>query len=619
MEKNSKKYKESFWDMVNKSYRNFDYDIKFFQENSQPVYQIIIDFFKENPDASNEDCYIYIIDLFNEMNSSIARIPPMQGDIIRYNTAQELNRNRKLLREVYELIIEEGGLDELKEDDVSYYSSNPEEARKTYIKQSLLALRHIKAEYSEEEQKNIYTYITFKRLGLKDEIKKIPGEIKIAFERASKLFEGSEYDQLQHLLEQAKLEYSMSIKTKYINSLKYIGEQLKKFGLLKKYKQQNDIVLRKKKLDNLGFSLRGDGKDDIGVEDIFDEEFLKKLNLEELSMLCAFWLNRLSKEVESINEALFFIKELDLWNKIKDAESNKETGNIDVDIDKNKLQNVYSKMAFLKMFINMIYTKAIKKGKFTIIKEDTDLGERRLKKIECEHIFEEWYEEISEEYEEYFRKMLPDSKNSLKDDCEQYTIMENARKNVYGLKDSNIIGILSNLYASSSIKNWGIALEDGTYSKSTKFFLIIIDIQGFNMPIRVHISKKLLLDFIKENQGDTKVPLYMGKEDFDIYGKNMGTQALIPIKKTKEKEIEEYSKDMERDISVKRFLEHLKYLCGIGGFPKHLKIKKVTKKKGKVKIELIIPEKQYIDLETGKLYIMNETGEYEEKKGEDRT
>ena len=80
-----------------------------------------------------------------------------------------------------------------------------------------------------------------------------------------------------------------------------------------------------------------------------------------------------------------------------------------------------------------------------------------------------------------------------------YCGLENARMNLYERKSSGLIGLLALLYYDNVSENWGLMEEDG---KSNKI-LIAADIEGLNMPLRLHIDKKLVKQFIKDYENAT--------------------------------------------------------------------------------------------------------------------
>ena len=179
----------------------------------------------------------------------------------------------------------------------------------------------------------------------------------------------------------------------------------------------------------------------------------------------------------------------------------------------------------------------------------------------------------------------------------------------YKLKDANLIGILASLSEARYVKNWGIILE--AEDDSRRKLLLGVDIEGLNMPLRLHIDEDIVYDFIKANQGTSLIPIYDGDKDFMFQGRNIGAQVMLPLDTPRRKAIEEFQKNPIGYTSTKNFISHLAFLANYNNYPEHLKVEKVKVKKGKAKVSKEIPPRRYFDLDTGAIYIKNKDGKFE--------
>ena len=89
-----------------------------------------------------------------------------------------------------------------------------------------------------------------------------------------------------------------------------------KYGLLEVELQKINQDYELLGMPELKYQKRATEEGDIGLEEIFEEEYVKGLNEEQLAILNSFWQNRLTKKLQSINQAILTIETLDLWNKI---------------------------------------------------------------------------------------------------------------------------------------------------------------------------------------------------------------------------------------------------------------------------------------------------------------
>lgn len=426
-------------------------------------------------------------------------------------------------------------------------------------------------------------------------------------------FDGTEFTQLHTFLKKQLPDFEAGLKESYIKSLTFLGVQFKRFGLLEKYCKDQNRFLDKLNMKELGYPLNAEQNTNgsITVEELFSKETLDKMSINQLSMLNSFWMNRYTKELESMNQSFFIVTALNLWSDIKNAPINSEDGRISININEQELENIYKKMYFLHETSQIMLEHFNKNLAENKDKESVVVGENgnTARVIETAEFENELDKAISEDYSEYFGKLNPKFTNDFLKDFGTYRIIDNSMHNAYRLKDMNMIAILSNLQKRNFSKNWGVVLEDGKDIETSKKVLLGIDFEGFNMPVRLHIDKSVIEEFFKANQDTTIVPVYEGETDFRNQGKVVSTQILMPLSKPQKIGLKQIEERQKIDSPTKNLVEHLRFLENSQEYPEHLKEERVVRKKGKAKIVRKPPEKRYVDLVTGKLYNKTKDGE----------
>lgn len=614
-----------FSKILEKSQKDVSRNIIFSEYSAQPLYRIIKQYYAEHPYASEQEVYKYFEDLFIGMNSEIARLPIMsiKNSTIEYNICKFLNKNDKERREYYEKVKreeEKKGSKIFEEKGLGTYSSNRLSSMRILTINALNELREAKKGCSAEQQKQIFVFKNLPKKVQSNYKNKLNSKVRKEFQYLMELFSGDEFSQYSNVLKRCEAAIATDLRRDYIESIIKLGERFKQFGLLETYSKNQDKLFERIGIQELTYPLRGNNEGTISVEQLFTIEVLENMPLNNLAMINTFWLNRYTKELESINRSFFIVKNLKLLGKIRDAVPEKDTGNIKISIEEDDLENTYKKMNFLHRVLKIIF-KEVEKGKYKGIIEETVTETRKntTKKVDIYPALEKLQESMGEEYRAHFSKTQPDVEHDLFTDADDYRIMENATHNTYMAKDMNIIAILSNLYEVGFSNNWGIIPERNW--KNSNMILLGVDITGLNMPVRVHVEKSLVCDFLKGYQGNTLFPVYEGDKDFEHEFQVIPTQVLMPICEKQRKGLKTLIQ--KGNPYRKNLLEHLLFLSN-GTYPEHLKVETTTKKKGKVKVSRKIPPRRYLDLLTGEEYVQNKNGEIEEvqknitKTGEDR-
>lgn len=630
-----------------------DEKVRYFQRNSQAFYKLAKKYYEKNPNATEEEINDYFIGLFNKRadlifklvssNNKNERITTFRTDTLIYNTYVELLENPKLMESTYE---------KYKKDLPEYYKIETEKEKIKYLEdlfnQKIVSLNKSLASdnrknLSSERERSLlkfYKYLLENpemmkqvyELEIDDE--KVPKNSKvgntkeeiikyIVFKKISNL---SNFERFKESLKYEKEELEKGLKSSCIASLRYLGKELQNFGLLQEYCQNQNRMFEPSRLGGLAYS-----EDE--VSNFFNGDTLANYDINTLLTLNSFWVNRYSKDLEKMNEAYIVATSLRLWNKIKEAKSNEKTGNIEVPIDENDLYYALEKASFIDIIHNAI-TKKVD------IEKDGKIDENNPNKAEVDiaNIFNENYYTYKEEYHKHYQEKLPNAyyKNDYKAETLYSNDLRVLKQNIYRLKNMSIIAILSSLYSSNISENWGIILKDKT-NKDPNKILLGVDIKGLNMPLRLHVDKESILEFITESQNTELLPVYEGIEDFKLQENYVSTQVLMPMGRKQRTELRKIIKGDKRkqpnksnkanksnesntpnifhiqNIYIQHFTNHIESLCSKSlALPRHLLREGYDKlKNGGVKRVLKKPPTKYYNLRTQEIFIKNENGELE--------
>ena len=361
----------------------------------------------------------------------------------------------------------------------------------------------------------------------------------------------SEKDLLVLYMEKRKEDINKEIRRRYIELLLNAGRFMKKYQFLNSDLEIYNQNMRKLALHDLMYSL--DEKDkkspnDLSLEELFSKDYLEKLNLEQLAILNLYWQNRLTKDLEVMINGIFMKKNVRLK-------------------DKKNLKDVLK---------NYVYRKEICLNVYKKVSKTSSKGKKYLK-----YKIDENNPDFIEKYNKYFNDELSEKDTDFMKDMSDIAIYENVQINAYKVKmDMFKMLLQKELKNSKKITNWGI-IEEREPKKD--FCLIGIDFPGMNLPIRVHIRKDELKEFLHNINGNTVLPMYKGDEDFKYEDRKISSYILVPL--TKEKEsviIKKASESIPIDLRYLLY-QHLGNLVTI-------KTKKVKK----------IYSEKYINLDTEK-------------------
>lgn len=362
-------------------------------------------------------------------------------------------------------------------------------------------------------------------------------------------------------------------------------EFLDKFGLLDVY-INNSNYMYKNKMHVTGIEYTKEN-----LKEQLSEENLKSKNIETLMILSSFWINRVNKTIADINKGLYIIGHKELLE-----ERDLEDGTVCYYVSKENRQNVDLKMRVIhKICFEMFEEIDFNSLEFQDENEtdNTDCKKKlKSRKADISSQMQKKCKQYGKEYKKYFDKLFPDIDNSLEEDIMNSNIMENTRFNSYKIKDENMQMLLTCLFNSdfNKIENFGYIEED---NKKKREILIGVDIKGLNMPLLLHMNKQLVIDYLKETQGNTLMPVYKGFEDFQVDNDKIRAQILAPLTPEIEAAIIKNSKDAEKYKRFAKAIKHMCYYTKNGKMPEHL-LNEVGKCKGKKKYKYV---REYVDLE----------------------
>ena len=551
------------------------------EKQLERVYQVSPEADKEKVNEQMEN------KLYNILHKT-AEINDFKSNIARRNAIKYLNSNWEQVETEYrKLVAEERKTGKkLKDKDRILYSSNKKKAIRQLMVEVITNIRGIVESVDPNLIYELDRRYTGKIMDLKKELieSNSDRESRKKIERTIYLIGPiPEFEKVKYYLKKVinQEEIDKELKEQYISAILLIGELIQELGTMGQYKIRQKNELNKINLERL--------QDIEGIDRLFKQETLSKLNLAQLAALYAFWDNRLVKEIEKIYNSYFIMYELDLDDKF--TVQNKEAGK---KILPKQLESLNVKTALLDIWISDIYYQY----------RDSHLegGE-----VNIEDALNKINNEFGAEYKKYFSGIggLNVQENNLDKDIILRLRTENAIRNLYLQKDNGITGLLNLLYNGDVSENWGIIDENSR----SKFVLLVADINGLNMPLRLHIERQKVKEFAIKNQENSMVPIYSGITDFNINGRIISTHILMPLTQNQKELIKQASSNVKAGDYRYKFIKHLEYLADWQKYPEHLQKKKETKKKGKTKIKY---EKirEYIDLETGKEYIKNKENEY---------
>lgn len=342
------------------------------------------------------------------------------------------------------------------------------------------------------------------------------------------------------------------LKQQYAKILMNIGDFMKKFNLLEEFSSTYRSVLSGYGLHDLGYPTHSDLPNCKSIDTFFTENFLNTLNLQKLTALSSFWLNKAAKSIISLNNMLFIINEFDLW---ADVESGKKQCPLTAD----KITLILKKTSFVAQLEGSIFDYLE-----TMQLENPTMSSDEINDL-CNNAINEEIKNKKDRYKSRFDKLLPELENNMDKDITQLHRIYNARYLLYRLKDICIFNLLIGSIDNHFSQNWGVIVEN---MANDEFININFDIEGLNMPLRLHMYKSELQNFLEEYAKDCIVPLYKGGNDLSINGMYISSSILLPMYVKQTSCINDKLKN-EANLppEVVKFLKHLKFLKNASKVP----------------------------------------------------
>lgn len=498
--------------IANKTIENSKRKVFFVKKNIEEFNKYINKFEK----IDERELKSYII---NKFQSDLQDNLKMCGKKIisrKIDTISNLIYNPTIVKSIYEKVKNES----IGNINYEEYYGDKEECETLIIKESLIRckmLEDIKKTLKISDTKNINNKEMKKYLNAiekKDE-QKIIEVLKIMN---------------QELKEQEK---NISIKT-----LVSVGKFLKEYGVLERETEMQNSNYKKLGLDKLEITMESDKDGNIGVNNLFEEKYLSNLSNEQLTILNAFWQNRYTKIVGNIGDTIFIYNKMNLWKKNNMHEIYK--------IPNEKILNILIQKEICNKELKKRYTDEYKKIEKTLLDNNISFEERYFDLCNID-------KNARKEYHNYFKDKIQESKNDLISDIIDIAPIQNLITIAYKRKDDELNACIMDMMSHRNKFNWGYIQEiknnKNSIERNEKFVLIGIDYPGFNMPLRVHINKNVLITLIKNNKGDTTIPEYKNSEDFEIDGRIIPTNVLMPLTSKMEDEIIRYNKEVNKDIN----------------------------------------------------------------------
>ena len=352
------------------------------------------------------------------------------------------------------------------------------------------------------------------------------------------------------------------IATSEKQSMKLAGHFFRKYGFLQEFLEGQNEDYHKLGMSQMEYKMKTDQDEkDIGLENIFTDEYIDTLTSGQLSALNAFWQNRYTKAIERIKKAIFIADSLNLWEELKQDDYNPE-------ITDEQISNCIVKMKVL----DRIYVMLKENLKDQYIEVDNH-------KVLQFKIEEEIDIKSQLEFKKYFDEILPTSDNDITHNLEGRQSIRDSIKTIYDTKFNMIMRLIHQIEYNSKITNWGYIPEN---EKDKGKVLLGIDYPGFNMPLRLHINKRELVSFLKNFKNSSVIPIYEGNADMIYKGKMLKSRAFMPLTEERESFIIQKNKNLNVVDLKYNYIRHIGNL--------------LTKKNKKIPK---IYTREYIDLETG--------------------
>lgn len=444
--------------------------------------------------------------------------------------------------------------------------------------------------YSTFQDNTVCQIINNNKMSLQDRLKAVTDYVKKAYHNRTTHKRAIQNTKIilygpREYLEEDEQDYIYDILDDSKKSILQIIEQSKKLGFYENYTQKQENQFR-----ILGFPNYVSKNIDLTQT----PHLLDSLSAEDLLVLNSFWINRYAKELNSYATAVFTLKDLNLLEDIffKGISSYQE-------ISDKTLENELIKYGFL----NYPTTRFIKKREFQAENSNIDSiegYENHEKFITYSYtpLIDSAKKLYGNEYTDYFNLVLPESQNNISEDIEFFVYLYNPILSSYSIKNL-LLQSLSVEFV--NFQNAGIVLEN---SKKNRL-LLGID-AGLTFPIFEHLDSHSLQDFYLAYNGNLKIPIYDGYNDFiSLTGDHLSTQLALPTSQKQVDILKQSCKKKNYPEHSRNTIQHLYFLKDNSRLPDSLVVPETKETKKRLRLP-----RRYLDLEDNKIYVKDENGAF---------
>lgn len=563
---------------------------RYIKEGMELAKKYILEYIEKNNIESAEELKKGVLESLYEDSQNFAAVSNIKNAVFEYEIMNLFIQNPDELERVYYKVKDEGAVNRN-----PHFIDKPFEQRKEDLMRDLIRT----IEQFKEDNKGLMEISEKYKEGdklakkiINDKRNKLNPNKRKAFDEQFMCLQQGDLRMIKVFLPDCRESKGEDLRKSYIEILGFIGDFLKKNGLLNRY-----IKMNNQKLMGIGLSQLCIKESD---NNILDREKIENMKLDELPVMTAFWFNRYTKEIKDFNNGIFAINTLDLWQDLLD-------GKTEFDISEKQLKAIFCKTEFIDI-VNTMIDKSIKEklnnntAKITGKQDDVVAvdAQEEIDKIE---------ELVRVEYYNEFEGILPTSYSKIIDDLEIALPLSSNTQNAYAHKNEIITTQILSYMRNKKIKNWG-------YIKEEKDGMIIlgIDYEGYNMPVKVHIPKKHITKALTEAGLTPQIPMYQGNDDMFVNGEMLKTYIITNLTEKQEETIKNLVDENKRSGQVMNFLEHLNFLRNNSKYPKHL-METVTEKG---KTFLVRSPKKYINIETNEIFVKDKKGNLKKEESEGR-
>lgn len=328
----------------------------------------------------------------------------------------------------------------------------------------------------------------------------------------------------------------------YINALINTLEILKKLGALGENLTRNNRERQAMGLPILAFDEKtAENSYKYSLNDLFDPEFLRRLSLEKLVLIHGFYSNRLKRVSNALGMGIFICAKSDAFDT-KNKDINTEEM-IRAYLQYNAMDGIY------KEAVSHVYADLDK------YKHADDYKGKRYVLASSQKIYNDFFKKYEKAYLLYSGGFLGDKGISANMDSD-FDMYFYTQVMDYFQKNASIETILVTAIESFDKVNWGYIPEtrngQNSIKRNKKNILLGFDMEGLNMPVRLHMPLDMVRDFFKNFNKSYNIPNYIGNEDFALRDNedydyedkgNMGISILMPLSPKHRKELIKYVKE----------------------------------------------------------------------------